>query len=81
MLGNVGRERARRLGGRGFGAVALERKSDDHADHVMLLHEREQLLEGEPLAWPTGEGGQRLGERLGLVGKREANTAGAGVYT
>jgi hypothetical protein len=47
----------------------------------MLLHEREQLLEGEPLAWPTGEGGQRLGERLGLVGKREANTAGAGVYT
>ena len=81
MPGDVGRERARRLRGRAFGAVALERQPHDHADYVMVLHEREQLLEGEPLAGAAGEGGERLGERLGLVGEGEANTAGAGIYT
>src|SRR6266516_4054356 len=75
-----GGEVAGRSGGRPFLAPLVERQPHDHAGHGVRGEEVEQSAQGEALAGAAGEGRKRLGEDLGFVGEREADTPFAPVH-
>src|SRR2546422_8558889 len=68
-----GGDLAGRSRGCAFVAPLVERQAHHHARHRMGLEQGDQLAHGEALAGPAGQGRERLRERLGFVGARDAD--------
>src|SRR5205807_10167442 len=64
-----------------LGPALGERRPDDDAGHLVGGALREQPGHGEALSGAAGEGGERLGQHLGLVGEGEADALLAPVHT
>src|SRR5436190_1872082 len=58
-----------------FAALLVEGQTDDDAGHVVLLEQHEKLAHREAFAEASGEGGEGLSQRAGLIGQGEADAA------
>src|SRR5205085_1780543 len=63
-----------------FRAVLVERQADHHTRHGVAVQQGEQLAHGEALAGTARQGGEGLGEGLGLIGQGEADAALAPIH-
>src|SRR5439155_13478672 len=78
-LDSIG-EAPRGVSGDTFGPRLILRQTDDNTDDLIAGDLLEQLRHGEALPGTAGEGGERLGERLRLVGEGEADPALAPIH-